>query len=91
MTPEKAEILALEALGWLAGEDDGLPRFLTQSGMDTHALRAGAGSREMAAAVLEFLLGNEELLLRFCESAKLEPRAIHAGLHALGKTELREI
>lgn len=91
MTPEKAEILALEALGWLAGEEDGLSRFLTQSGMDSDALRAGAGSPETAAAVLEFLLGHEELLLRFCEAAGLEPKAIHAALHALSKSELREI
>jgi hypothetical protein len=91
MTPEKAEILALEALGWLAGEDDGLPRFLAQSGIDSDALRTGAGSPEMGVAVLEFLLGHEELLLRFCESRTLDTKIIHAGLRALSKTELREI
>lgn len=91
MTPEKAEILALDALAWLAGEEDGLPRFLAQSGIDSDALRAGAGSLEMGAAVLEFLLGHEELLLRFCESADLSPKLIHDGLRALSKTELREI
>jgi hypothetical protein len=91
MTPEKAEILALEALGWLAAEEDGLPRFLAQSGMDSDALRMGAGSPEMGVAVLEFLLAHEELLLRFCESQKLDPKNIHAGLRALSKTELREI
>lgn len=91
MTPEKAEILALDALGWLAGEEDGLPRFLAQSGMDSADLRTGAGSPEMGVAVLEFLLGHEELLLRFCETAQLDPKAVHAGLRALGKPELREI
>lgn len=91
MTPEKAEILALEALGWLAGEEDGLSRFLTQSGIDSDALRAGAGSSEMGVAVLEFLLGHEELLLRFCESTNLDSKTIHAALRALSKTELREI
>ena len=91
MTPEKAEILALEALGWLAQEEDGLPRFLAQSGMDSGDLRAAAGSPETGVAVLEFLLGHEELLLRFCETAKVEPKAIHAGLRALSKSELREI
>lgn len=91
MTPEKAEILALEALGWLAGEKDGLSRFLTQSGMDSGDLRTGAGSPEMGVAVLEFLLGHEEMLLIFCESVNLEPKAIHAALRALSKSELREI
>jgi hypothetical protein len=91
MTPEKAEILALDALGWLAGEEDGLPRFLAQSGIDSDALRADAGSPEMGAAVLEFLLAHEELLLRFCESTETDPKRVHAGLRALGKPELREI
>lgn len=91
MTPEKAEILALEALGWLAGEEDGLPRFLAQSGMDSDALRSAAGSQEMGVALLEFLLRHEELLLRFCESMHLAPKALHAALRALSKTELREI
>lgn len=91
MTPEKAEILALDALSWLAGEEDRLSRFLAQSGIDSDALRAGAGSLEMGAAILEFLLGHEELLLGFCESAELDPRVIHAGLRALSKPELREI
>lgn len=91
MTPEKAEILALEALGWLAGEEDGLSRFLAQSGMDSGDLRTGAGSREMGVAVLEFLLGHEELLLRFCESMGMDPKALHTALRALSKSELREI
>ena len=91
MTPENAEILALEALGWLAGEEDGLSRFLAQSGVDSDALRANAGSPETAAAVLEFLLGHEELLLRFCETVELEPKVLHAALRAVSKSDLREI
>ena len=38
MTSENAEILALEALGWLAGEEDGLEKFLSQSGIEADAL-----------------------------------------------------
>lgn len=91
MTPENAEILALEALGWLAGDEEALQRFLTQSGIDAAALRLGAGSPEMNVAVLEFLLAHEDLLLRFCEAADLKPSHVHAGRNALGKEELREI
>jgi hypothetical protein len=91
MTPENAEILALEALGWLAGDEEALQRFLTQSGIDAAALRLGAGSPEMNVAVLEFLLAHEDLLLRFCEAAGLEPNDVHAGRRALGNEELREI
>ena len=83
-TPENAEILALEGLGWLAGEQDGIQRFLDQSGIDPATLRQAAGSPGMAVAVLDFLLANEELLLRFCESASVAPRELHLARHRLG-------
>ncbi len=82
--PEKAEILALEGLGWLAGEEAGIERFMSQSGIDAAALRDGAGSPGMGLAVLDFLLGNEDLLLRFCESAAISPRQVHLARHRLG-------
>ena len=91
MPSENAEILALEALGWLAGEEDGIARFLGQSGIDAEALRAGAGTPEMNAAILDFLLSHEDLLLRFCEAASVDARDVHAALRAFGREELREI
>jgi Protein of unknown function (DUF3572) len=84
MTPENAEILALEGLGWLAGEEDGIQRFLNQSGIDAAALRDAAGSPDMGVAILDFLLENEDLLLRFCENASLSPRQLHLARHRLG-------
>jgi hypothetical protein len=90
MTPENAEILALEGLGWLAGEEDAIHRFLNLSGIDTDALRAGAGSPEMGLAVLDFLLTNEDLLVRFCETASVDPKDLHLARHRLGKEEWRE-
>ena len=83
-TPENAEILALEGLGWLAGDQDGIQRFLDQSGIDADTLRQAADSPEMAVAVLDFLLANEDLLLRFCESAAISPKALHLARHRLG-------
>jgi Protein of unknown function (DUF3572) len=82
--PENAEILALEGLGWLAGEEDGIQRFLDQSGIDALTLRQAAGSPDMGIAVLDFLLANEDLLLRFCESAAVSPKALHLARHRLG-------
>jgi hypothetical protein len=84
MTPERAEVLALEGLGWLAGQDDAIQRFLNQSGIDAASLRETAGSREMDVAVLDFLLGNEDLLLQFCQSASIAPKQMHLARHLLG-------
>ena len=90
MTPENAEILALDGLGWLAGDEDGIQRFLTQSGIDPAALRDAAASPGMGVAVLDFLLGNEDLLLRFCESTAVSPKQLHLARHKLAKDELGE-
>jgi hypothetical protein len=91
MPSENAEIMALEALGWLAGEEDGIGRFLGQSGIDPGALRAGAGTPEMNGSVLDFLLSHEDLLLRFCEAASVDPKDVHAARRTFGREELREI
>ena len=83
-TPENAEILALEGLGWLAGDETGIARFMDQAGIDAATLRESAGSPGTGLAVLEFLLGHEDLLLRFCESTGTEPKALHLARHQLG-------
>jgi len=83
MSAKSAEILALEGLGWLAGEEDGIQHFLTQSGIDAATLRLAAGSPDLSVAVLDFLLGNEEMLLRFCESTAISPKQVHLARHQL--------
>jgi hypothetical protein len=84
MTPENAEILALEGLGWLAGDQEAIQRFLDVSGIDGADLRAAAGSPGTAVAVLDFLLANEELLVRFCDDAEVKARDVHMARHVLG-------
>jgi hypothetical protein len=86
-TLENAEILALTGLEWLAGDQDSIQRFLDQSGIDADALRQAAGSPEMAVAVLDFLLANEDMLLRFCESATISPKELHLARYRLGGAE----
>ena len=84
MTPERAEILALEALQWLAARPDELQAFLNLSGMDVADLRQGAGSPAVSAAVLDFLLGDEAVLLRFCQEGEVDPRKLQSARYALG-------
>jgi len=84
MNTENAEILALQGLGWLASDEDGLQRFLNLSGLDAAALRFQAGTLEMNVAVLDFLLAQEDLLLRFCEAQAIPAREVHLARHRLG-------
>ena len=83
MAPKSAEILALEALGWLAGEEDGMGRFLAASGVDPADLRQAAGSRELGVAILDFMLAHEDLLLRFCENSSIAPGVVQTARYRL--------
>ena len=83
MTRETAEILGLQALGWLAGSEDGLERFLAASGADGGSLRQAASDPAQLGVILEFLLAHEDLLVRFCEEADTAAPRVHAARHLL--------
>lgn len=59
----EAETIALRALGWIAGQDELLGRFLTLSGMGPVELHARVREPEFLAAVMDFLLDHEPTLL----------------------------
>jgi hypothetical protein len=84
ITPEKAEILALEALAWLAGRPDDIGRFLALSGLEAADLRRAAGDRDLLGSLLDFLLANEPVLLDFCQDASTLPKAVHMARYRLG-------
>jgi hypothetical protein len=88
MTPENAEILALQGLAWLAGEPEQLQRFLNLSGLDVDQLRQAAGTMPLNVAILDFLLGHEPDLLRFCESTGVDPADPARARRALAPPEI---
>ena len=65
MNQEAAEILALQALAFLAADERGLEGFLRMSGLDPDELRERANEHNLLAAVLDYLMGDEKLLLAF--------------------------
>ncbi len=76
MEARDAEILALKALRFLAESDGGLNRFVAGSGLAAADLRRLAREPETLAAVMDFLLSDEGLLLQFCQAEELDPRAV---------------
>lgn len=68
MTPESAEILALQALGWLAGNEELCPVFLGASGATAEDLRARAGDPAFLASLLEFLTMDDAWVIAFCDA-----------------------
>jgi hypothetical protein len=74
MTPDAAEILALQALGFVAADDDALNGLQANTGIDQQTLRTRATELEILAGVLDYLLSDEAQLLVFCESVGIDPR-----------------
>jgi len=81
---ERAATLALEALAFLAAEQDVFQRFADLTGLDPASARARAGEPEFLVSVLDFLLSDEALLLDFCQGTSGDPRLVHLARHALG-------
>lgn len=80
---DAAEIVALRALAWLAGNDELLPAFLGATGAAAEDLRGRAGDPAFLAAVLDFLLQEDGWIVAFCDAAGLRYDAPLAARHAL--------
>lgn len=72
-----AEVLALDALAFLAASPDDLALFMRLSGTDPAGLRACAGEPQFLAGVLDYFLGDEKLLTRFCGQQAIDPASVH--------------
>lgn len=68
---DRAEIVGLEAVAWLAGNDDLLPVFLGSTGAETETFRSGLADPVFQAAVLEFLMMDDAWLTAFCDARDL--------------------
>jgi hypothetical protein len=77
------EDLAVSALGFLAGEPDRLSRFLDLSGLGPHNLRAAAADPGFLAAVLDYVLGDEPLLVAFAAAGGLAPERVAEARRAM--------
>lgn len=75
--------IAVAALSFLAEDGEVLGRFLGATGLGPENLRAAAAEPGFFAAVLEYLMGDESLLLTFAERERLRPMMIAAARHAL--------
>lgn len=68
---EFAETVGLQALGWLAGNEDVLPVFMGASGADLAELRARAADPVFLGSVLEFILMDDAWVVAFCDAASI--------------------
>ncbi len=83
MPPDEAEAIAIQALGFIAGDGELLPRFLALTGIEAADIRAAAQQRGFLAGVLAFILAHEPTLLAFASAADLKPEQVAAAHRAL--------
>ena len=83
LSQNSAETLALQALGWLAGNDEIMPVFLGSTGVSLDELKARAGEAEFLGSVLDFILMDDSWVLDCAETCQVPPERLMQARHAL--------
>jgi Protein of unknown function (DUF3572) len=78
-----ARSLAVSALAFIAADSDRLNRFLGLTGLGPDNLRTAAADPVFLSSVLDYLVGDEELLVAFAADAGLKPEAVASAHFAL--------
>jgi len=84
MKTEHAETLAIQALSWLASDEDNLGQFLNMTGAAPGDLRARAVEPEFLGFVLDFILRDDETILGFCGAVGAPPEDVQRARAELG-------
>jgi hypothetical protein len=73
---EVAEIVAVQALAFLASDPERLGRFLTESGIGPQTLRSAAADPKFLAGVLDFIARDDDTVKAFADASQLTPQAV---------------
>jgi Protein of unknown function (DUF3572) len=80
---ERAQELAIAALGFIAADPQRLGRFLALTGIGPDSIRAAAREPQFLAGVLEHIGSDERLLCEFANEQQLDPQAVTRARDAL--------
>ena len=83
LNSDEAQVIALNALAFLAADGDRLRRFLGLTGLTPEAIRAHVIELSFLYGVLEHLRADQSLLLIFTEQQGLEPGVIDSACRLL--------
>ena len=84
---EVAEIVAIQALSFVAGDSERLGAFLAESGIGPETLRSAASDPRFLAHVLDFVMRDDVTVKAFAEVSQLHPTNIAAAHQALNDPE----
>ena len=80
---EVAEIVAVQALSFLAGDPQLLGAFLAETGIGPETLRKSAADPQFLISVLDFILRDDATVKAFANASQLHPTNIAAAHQAL--------
>jgi hypothetical protein len=81
---EVAEIVAIQALSFIAGDSERLGTFLAETGLGPHTLRTAASDPQFLKSVLDFVMRDDATVKTFAAASKLHPTNIAAARQVLG-------
>ena len=81
---EAAEVLAVQALTFIAEDQERMSGFLAATGLEPGQIRSAAQQEGFFAGVLGHMLAHESLLVAFADSAGIDRAEIARARAALG-------
>lgn len=73
---EEAETFAIQAVAYLAAQEEGLSRFSSLTGIGIDEIRTRLGDADFLGAVLDYVLYDDKLVIEVAEAAGLPPEAV---------------
>jgi Protein of unknown function (DUF3572) len=78
-----AEIVAVQALSFVAGDPERLGAFLAETGIGPETLRSAAADPHFLASVLDFVLRDDATVKAFAAASELDPTTVAAAHEVL--------
>ncbi|WP_299598056.1 DUF3572 domain-containing protein [uncultured Tateyamaria sp.] len=68
---ESAEVVGLQAIAWMVGNEELLPVFLGATGVSEADMRAGVGDPAFLGGLLDFIMMDDAWVAEFCDAQGL--------------------
>ena len=81
---EVAEIVAVQALSFIAGDPERLGQFLAETGLGPQTLRTAASDPHFLRSVLDFVMRDDATVKALATATQLHPTNIAAARQVLG-------
>lgn len=83
MDEKSAHMVAIQALGWLAGDDELWDVFLGSSGANVDSIKASAQDPDFLGSVLDFLMMDDAWVIRACSQLSMPNEILMQARQAL--------